>query len=96
VSPSNSILSCHHPEEWKFDARAHCTLQIWAPDGDRIRGVRLSLCLVKLKGPRFLPDVTVLDSVYIPEALVSQIPLDLIEPQAVAFTFHGMKAKHFS
>jgi len=26
---------------------------------------------------------------------VSQIPLDLIEPQAVAVTFNEMKAKHF-
>ena len=55
-----------YPEGWKFDAWAHCTLQTLAPDGDRTRGIRLSLCLVKLRAPQFLSDVSVLDSVYIP------------------------------
>jgi len=43
----------YHMEGWKFDAWAHCTLQTWAPDGDRIRGVRLSLCLVNRRVPDF-------------------------------------------
>jgi len=46
-------LVTYHPEGWKFDAWGHCTLQILAPHGDKIRGVRLSLCLVKLRVPDF-------------------------------------------
>jgi hypothetical protein len=66
LSPSDSILCRHfYPEELKFDASCHSTLQTWAPHGDNKRSTSVTL-FSEAEDPRFLSNLTVQDAASVP------------------------------